>query len=60
MRRSLDRHPRLVLVIAHIGAGEFSGYLAPAEAYPRVHLDTTMVFVDFLACRAYPCRGCRN
>lgn len=43
----LARHPRLCLVIAHAGAPEYAEFLALAERYERVHLDTTMVFTDF-------------
>jgi uncharacterized protein len=43
----LRRHPRLTLVIAHLGAPEYAGFLALAEAHERVHLDTTMAFTDF-------------
>ncbi len=43
----LARHPRLGLVIAHAGAPEYAEFLALAEGYERVHLDTTMVFTDF-------------
>jgi predicted TIM-barrel fold metal-dependent hydrolase len=43
----LERHPSLCLVIAHAGAPEYAEFLALAERYPRVHLDTTMVFTDF-------------
>ncbi len=43
----LARHPSLCLVIAHAGAPEYAEFLALAERYPRVHLDTTMVFTDF-------------
>ncbi|MBA3783366.1 MAG: amidohydrolase [Nocardioides sp.] len=45
----LERHPALCLVIAHAGAPEYAEFLALAERYPRVHLDTTMVFTDFFA-----------
>jgi hypothetical protein len=34
-------------VVAHLGAPEYSEFLTLAERYPRVHLDTTMVFTDF-------------
>jgi hypothetical protein len=47
MRRLLGRFPRLAVVIAHMGAPEYAEFLALAEAYDRVHLDTTMVFTDF-------------
>lgn len=43
----LRRHPRLTLVIAHLGAPEYADFLELAESYERVHLDTTMAFTDF-------------
>jgi predicted TIM-barrel fold metal-dependent hydrolase len=43
----LARFPRLVLVLAHLGAPEYAEFLALAETYPRVCLDTTMVFTPF-------------
>ena len=43
----LARHPRLTAVIAHLGMPEYGGFLDLAERYSHVHLDTTMVFVDF-------------
>ncbi|MEV7428354.1 amidohydrolase family protein [Nocardioides sp. NPDC092400] len=46
-RRVLARHPRLALVVAHLGAPEFEEFLELAETHERVHLDTTMVFTDF-------------
>jgi len=45
----LRRHPRLCLVIAHLGAPEYADFLALAERYERVHLDTTMAFTDFFS-----------
>jgi predicted TIM-barrel fold metal-dependent hydrolase len=47
LRRVLARHPRLVAIIAHLGAPEFAEFLALAETHERVYLDTTMVFTDF-------------
>jgi uncharacterized protein len=44
----LARHPRLTAVVAHMGAPEYAEFLALAERYPRVHLDTTMAFTDFM------------
>ncbi len=41
------RHPRLAMIIAHLGAPEFDGFLALAERYDRVTLDTTMALTDF-------------
>ncbi len=43
----LGRHPRLALVIAHLGAPEYAEFVALAETYERVCVDTTMVFTDF-------------
>ena len=43
----LARHPRLALVIAHLGAPEYEGFLDLAERYERVALDTTMALTDF-------------
>ncbi|MFD7945631.1 amidohydrolase family protein, partial [Streptomyces sp. NPDC059744] len=45
--RLLARHPRLRLVVAHMGMPEYAEFLALAEAYPEVRLDTTMAFTDF-------------
>ena len=43
----LQRHPRLRLVIAHLGMPEYGAFLDLAERYERVHLDTTMFATDF-------------
>jgi len=43
----LRRHPRLRLVIAHLGLPEYGAFLDLAERYDGVHLDTTMAFTDF-------------
>jgi hypothetical protein len=43
----LSRFPRLALVIAHLGAPEYAEFLALAERYERVCVDTTMVFTPF-------------
>ncbi|MFJ4682402.1 amidohydrolase family protein [Streptomyces sp. NPDC091377] len=45
--RILARHPRLPLIVAHMGLPEYEDFLGLAERYPRVHLDTTMTFTDF-------------
>jgi predicted TIM-barrel fold metal-dependent hydrolase len=51
----LTRWPRLVLVVAHLGAPEYEEFLALAERFERVHLDTTMAFTDFFEALApYP------
>lgn len=48
----MSRHPGLTAVIAHMGLPEYAQFLALAERYPRVHLDTTMAFTDFTERRA--------
>jgi hypothetical protein len=45
--RLLARHPRLRLVVAHLGMPEYGDFLDLAVRYPGVHLDTTMAFTDF-------------
>lgn len=43
----LRAHPRLALVIAHLGAPEYAEFLTLAETYEHVRVDTTMVFTPF-------------
>jgi len=43
----LADHPRLALVIAHLGAPEYAEFLALVAAYDQVRADTTMVFTPF-------------
>lgn len=45
--RLLARHPRLRLIVAHMGMPEYGEFLTLAQAYPQVRLDTTMAFTDF-------------
>jgi len=47
IRELLRRHPRLQLVIAHLGMPEYREFLDLAENSERVHLDTTMFATDF-------------
>ena len=55
LRRVLERFPRLTAVVAHMGAPEYAEFLALAEQFVRVHLDTTMVFTEFFDADApYP------
>jgi predicted TIM-barrel fold metal-dependent hydrolase len=49
MSEVLARHPKLILIVAHLGAPEYSGFLDLADQYRGVHLDTTMAFSDFLS-----------
>lgn len=44
----LARHQDLILIVAHMGAVEYAEFLDLASRYPGVHLDTTMVFSDFM------------
>ena len=48
----LARHPQLVAVMAHLGAPEYADFVAMAEKYDRVHLDTTMAFTPFFEAMA--------
>jgi uncharacterized protein len=51
----LEANPSLVALIAHMGGGEYEDFLRLALRYPRVHLDVTMTFTDFMArMRDYP------
>ncbi|MBD0842972.1 amidohydrolase family protein [Streptomyces sp. TRM68416] len=45
--RVLVRHPKLRLVVAHMGMPEYEEFLDLAERYDQVRLDTTMAFTDF-------------
>jgi predicted TIM-barrel fold metal-dependent hydrolase len=43
----LAAHPQLCAVIAHMGLPDYGAFLAMAQRYPRVHLDTTMAFTPW-------------
>ncbi|GGU23807.1 amidohydrolase [Streptomyces violascens] len=45
--RVLARHPRLRLIVAHMGMPEYADFLGLADTYGSVMLDTTMAFTDF-------------
>ncbi|MGW4275372.1 amidohydrolase family protein [Streptomyces seoulensis] len=45
--RLLARHPRLRLIVAHLGMPEYEDFLGLAERHEEVRLDTTMAFTDF-------------
>lgn len=47
LARLLAGHPRLRVIVAHLGAPEYAEFLALAEQYDETRLDTTMVFTDF-------------
>lgn len=44
----LRQHPNLRVIVAHMGAPEYSEFLDLADRYPEVRLDTTMAFTDFM------------
>jgi cytosine/adenosine deaminase-related metal-dependent hydrolase len=44
----LASHPRLTAIVAHLGTPEYEEFLALAERYENVGLDTTMAFTDFV------------
>lgn len=45
----METYPKLHVIVAHMGAHEISAYASLLGEYPNLALDTTMVFVDFLA-----------
>ena len=47
LERLLRRHPRLPVVVAHMGAPEYAEFLDLVETYELTRLDTTMVFTEF-------------
>lgn len=44
----LRRHPTLHAIVAHLGLPEYSDFIALAERYANVSLDTTMAFTAFV------------
>lgn len=46
--RLVERHPDLVLVIAHAGLPEYREFADLARTRPNVYLDTTMVGTDYM------------
>jgi hypothetical protein len=44
----LARHPRLRLVVAHLGMPEYADFLGLAGRHPGLLLDTTMAFTPFI------------
>ncbi|MGH3563473.1 MAG: amidohydrolase family protein, partial [Mycobacterium sp.] len=49
IRRLLRRHPRLALIIAHMGMPEYSEFLDICQYFAQVRLDTTMAFTPFVS-----------
>jgi predicted TIM-barrel fold metal-dependent hydrolase len=54
----LRRHPRLAVVIAHIGAPEYGDFLELATRYERVSVDTAMAFTRIAEQRTPFPRAC--
>jgi predicted TIM-barrel fold metal-dependent hydrolase len=48
-RRVMERFPRLRVCIAHMGCHEHEAFLALAEAYEHLYLDTTMALAPIAA-----------
>jgi hypothetical protein len=48
VREVLRRHPRLRLVVAHLGMPRYDDFLQLAVEFESVSLDTTMAFTDFV------------
>jgi uncharacterized protein len=47
IRAVLARHPKLRMIVAHMGMPEYVDFLDLCEQYDDVHLDTTMAFTPF-------------
>ncbi|MDB4928989.1 MAG: amidohydrolase family protein [Myxococcaceae bacterium] len=47
VERVLQRYPRLKLVVPHLGADEFAGYLDLLDRYENLWLDTTMAIAGY-------------
>lgn len=54
IRALLERHPGLLIVVAHLGMPDAAGFLALAESTPELYLDTTMMLTDPPYGRVYP------
>jgi predicted TIM-barrel fold metal-dependent hydrolase len=63
MERVLRRHPKLKVVVPHLGADEFDRYLAMLDVHENLFLDTTMTVADYFTARPpaelYPARASR-
>jgi hypothetical protein len=49
LERVLQRHPRLRVVVPHLGADEFADYLQLLDRYENLWLDTTMVVAGYFS-----------
>ncbi len=48
IRSLLSRHPRLRLILAHMGMPEYADFLDVCDRFHDVYLDTTMAFTPFI------------
>jgi uncharacterized protein len=46
IRALLERHPDLLVIVAHLGMPDVRGFVALAEAAPTLRLDTSMTLTD--------------
>jgi predicted TIM-barrel fold metal-dependent hydrolase len=54
MERVLERHPRLTVVVPHLGQGEADDYARLLDRHERLYLDTTMVVGGYFPGSAVP------
>ncbi|HEY9724726.1 MAG TPA: amidohydrolase family protein [Oscillatoriaceae cyanobacterium] len=47
VRRVLERHPDVTIVVPHLGADEIVGYAELLAEFPNLWLDTTMMLADY-------------
>jgi predicted TIM-barrel fold metal-dependent hydrolase len=45
----IQKYPQLKIIVAHMGTYEIEDYMNLAITFENIYLDTTMVFVDFMA-----------
>ena len=61
IRTLLRRHPRLPLIVAHMGMPEYLEFLDICAEHEQVRLDTTMAFTDFAdVTMPFPAAGLRR
>jgi hypothetical protein len=53
-RRALERHPTLTMIVPHLGDDEEEAYFAMLADFPNLHLDTTMLVVEYFDRRIDP------
>lgn len=53
-RRMLERHPRLTMIVPHLGADQEAAHFALLDQFPNLYLDTTMAVAGGLGPDADP------